>query len=135
MLNLGSDIKIYLSSGITDMRKDINGLSILASSLISHNNNQKSNNSNNGNNYNHQNTITTGTMFVFRGRSADRIKILWWDGQGFCLFYKVLDKGKFTWPKANINGNIRVTKAQLSMLIEGIDWRNPTWSQPPQYLA
>ena len=76
MLNLGSDIKIYLSLGITDMRKGINGLSILASSLIS------------------DNRISTGTMFVFRGKSADRIKILWWDGQGFCLFYKVLDKGK-----------------------------------------
>ena len=117
MLNLGSDIKIYLSLGIADMRKGINGLSMLASSTIS------------------DNRISTGAMFVFRGKSADRIKILWWDGQGFCLFYKVLDKGKFTWPKANINGNIRVTKAQLSMLIEGIDWRNPTWSNPPQYLA
>ncbi|MDA7705273.1 IS66 family insertion sequence element accessory protein TnpB [Rickettsiales bacterium] len=118
MLNLGTDIRIYLSSGITDMRKGINGLSILASSIIS------------------DNRISTGAMFVFRGRSADRIKILWWDGQGFCLFYKVLDKGKFTWPRSNINSsNVRVTKAQLSMLIEGIDWRNPTWSQPPQYMA
>ena len=126
MLNLGSDIKIYLSLGITDMRKGINGLSMLASSLIS------------------DNRISTGAMFVFRGKSADRIKILWWDGQGFCLFYKVLDKGKFTWSKSgasNSNNNnplkpsIRITKAQLSMLIEGIDWRNPTWSQPPNYLA
>jgi len=122
MLNLGSDTKIYLSSGITDMRKGINGLSILASDAISGNNN-------------HKTKIVTGAMFVFRGKRSDRIKILWWDGQGFCLFYKCLNRGKFTWPKAGDSGNIRVTKAQLSMLIEGIDWRNPTWSDPPKYLA
>ena len=121
MLNLGSDTKIYISSGITDMRKGINGLSILASEAIS----QKDS----------RGKISTGAMFVFRGKRSDRIKILWWDGQGFCLFYKCLNRGKFTWPKANINGNIRVTKAQLSMLVEGIDWRNPTWSEPPEYLA
>lgn len=116
MLNLGSDTRIYLSCGFTDMRKGINGLGILASNVIS-------------------DKISTGSMFVFRGKRSDKIKILWWDGQGFCLFYKCLDRGKFTWPTANVNGNIRVTKAQLSMLIEGIDWRNPIWSDPPEYLA
>ena len=73
-------------------------------------------------------------IFVFRGKKADRIKILWWDGQGFCLFYKVLNKGKFIWPNLDNRSNIRVTSAQLSMLIEGIDWRNPTWSNHPKYL-
>ena len=117
MLNLGANTKIYLSSGITDMRKGINGLSILASEAIP------------------DKKISTGAMFVFRGKRSDRIKILWWDGQGFCLFYKCLNRGKFTWPNSSNSNNIRVTKAQLSMLIEGIDWRNPTWSDPPQYLA
>jgi transposase len=116
MINLGSDVKIYLSCALTDMRKGINGLSIIAGGIISE-------------------SISTGAMFVFRGKRSDKIKILWWDGQGFCLFYKVLDRGKFTWPKNTIDGNIRVTKAQLSMLIEGIDWRNPTWSDPPKYMA
>jgi transposase len=90
MLNLDSDTKIYLSSGITDMRKGINGLSILASVAMP------------------DKKISTGAMFVFRGKRSDKIKILWWDGQGFCLFYKCLDKGKFTWPKSTINGNIRI---------------------------
>jgi transposase len=116
MLNLGSDVKIYLSCELTDMRKGINGLSIIASNLIASN-------------------ISTGAMFVFRGKRSDKLKILWWDGQGFCLFYKVLNRGKFTWPSTSVDGNIRVTKAQLSMLIEGIDWRNPTWSEPPKYMA
>ena len=127
MLNLGSDVKIYLFCNIVDMRKGINGLSILASELVFNKSTSSSS------------TISTGSMFVFRGKRSDRIKILWWDGQGFCLFYKCLDKGKFTWPKlgskASNNSNIRVTKAQLSMLIEGIDWRNPTWSNPPKYAA
>ena len=121
MLNPNSDNKIYLACAVTDMRKGINGLSILASQTISQSKNDK---------------ISTGAMFVFKGKRSDRIKILWWDGQGFCLFYKCLDRGKFTWPKSTNDGhNIRVTKAQLSMLIEGIDWRNPTWSNPPEYLA
>jgi len=80
MLSLNPNTKIYLSCGVTDMRKGINGLSILASNVISE-------------------KIPTGAMFVFRGKRSDRIKILWWDGQGFCLFYKCLDRGKFTWPK------------------------------------
>ena len=116
MLNLGSETKIYLSSGITDMRKGINGLSILASETIS-------------------DKISTGAMFVFRGKRSNRIKILWWYGKGFYLFYKCLNRSKFTWPKVGDSGNIRVTKARLSMLIEGIDWRNPIWSDPPEYLA
>jgi transposase len=72
-------------------------------------------------------------MFVFRGKSADKIKILWWDGQGFCLFYKCLDSGKFTWLKDAGKGSIGITRGQLSMLMEGIDWRNPRWSKAPEY--
>ena len=79
--------------------------------------------------------ICQGAWFVFRGKRADRLKILWWDGQGFCLYYKCLDKGKFTWPKTRDKGTISITRAQLSMLQEGIDWRNPSWSSGPKYLA
>jgi transposase len=77
MLTPGSDTKIYLCIGHTDMRKGANGLSLLAESILA-------------------NQFCSGAMFVFRGKSADKIKILWWDGQGFCLFYKCLDSGKFT---------------------------------------
>ena len=153
MLNLGPNIKIYLSCQLIDMRKGINGLSILASNVISKhkNHNTKGDDTKNDDTKNDDtknqdikdhksvSNISTGAMFVFRGKRSDKLKILWWDGQGFCLFYKCLDRGKFTWPQSAINGNIdqsiRVTKAQLSMLIEGIDWRNPTWSNPPKYLA
>ena len=50
------------------------------------------------------------------------IKIIWWDGQGACLFSKRLEKGRFVWPSAK-EGKIALTPAQLAMLLEGIDWR------------
>lgn len=69
-----------------------------------------------------------GHLFVFRGRRGDLIKIIWWDGQGACLFSKRLEKGRFVWPSV-ANGKVFVTSAQLAMLLEGIEWRAPlrTW--------
>lgn len=65
---------------------------------------------------------------MFRGRRGDLIKILWWDGQGLCLFAKRLEKGRFVWPSP-ADGQVAITPAQLSMLLAGIDWRMPrrTW--------
>jgi len=71
-----------------------------------------------------------GTVFAFRGRRGDRLKLLYWDGQGFCLYYKVLERGRFPWPSAQ-DGAARLTSAQLAMLWEGIDWRRPDWGVPP----
>jgi transposase len=67
-------------------------------------------------------------LFVFRGRRGDLVKVLSWDGQGLCLFAKRLEKGRFVWPRAK-DGAVSLTAAQLSMLLEGIDWRMPvrTW--------
>ena len=68
----------------------------------------------------------TGTIFVFRSKRADRLKILFWDGNGLCLFTKRIDQGSFVWPvMAGYDGSITLTPAQLAMLIEGIDWRAP----------
>jgi transposase len=72
----------------------------------------------------------TGHLFVFRGRRGDLIKIIWWDGQGACLFSKRLEKGRFVWPSAK-EGKIALTAAQLAMLLEGIDWRLPQRSWTP----
>ena len=70
----------------------------------------------------------SGHLFLFRGRHADQIKVIWWDGQGACLFTKRLERGRFVWPAAN-EGKINLSRAQLAMLMEGIDWRMPqkTW--------
>ena len=88
----------------------------------------------------------SGQLFVFRGRrgeSADRlllhrsasrpdlVKVLSWDGQGLCLFAKRLEKGRFVWPQAK-DGAVSLTPAQLSMLLEGIDWRMPVRAWRPE---
>ena len=92
------------------MRKGFNGLSALAEKIL-------------------QEDPFSGHLFVFRGRRGDLLKIVWWDGQGACLFSKRLERGRFVWPAAK-DGKIGVTPAQLSMLLEGIDWRLPkkTWT-------
>lgn len=56
-----------------------------------------------------------GAVFVFSGKRGDRIKLLWWDGMGFNLFYKRLEHGEFTWPKTD-EGVAHLTNGQLSML-------------------
>lgn len=114
MLTPNLDTKIYLCTGHTDMRKGAGSLSLLAQSIVS-------------------SSFSSGSMFVFRGKSADKIKVLWWDGQGFCLFYKCLDIGKFPWLKSDDKLALGITRAQLSMLLEGVDWRTPQWSSAPLY--
>ena len=69
-----------------------------------------------------------GHVFAFRGRRGDLIKLLWSDGDGMCLLTKRLERGRFVWPQAE-TGTVLLSTAQLSMLLEGIDWRRPerTW--------
>jgi transposase len=64
----------------------------------------------------------SGVVFVFRAKRADRIKLLWWDGTGVCLLAKRLEDGQFRWPKIE-DGTMRLSAAQLSALLEGLDWR------------
>lgn len=111
MIGPSGNIRVYLACGVTDMRRGIDGLSALVESII-------------------KEAPGSGALFGFRGRRADRIKLLWWDGQGFCLFYKVLERGYFPWPAAK-DGVAHLTHAQLSMLVEGIDWRRPAWTSVP----
>jgi len=111
MIGPPGNVRVYLACGVTDMRRGIDGLSSLAEGVIGQ-------------------APASGAIFGFRGRRADRIKLLWWDGQGFCLFYKVLEKGHFPWPSAK-TGVAHLTSAQLSMLVEGIDWRRPVWTSAP----
>ena len=72
----------------------------------------------------------SGHVFVFRGRRGDIVKLLWWDGQGLCLFAKRLERGRFVWPQAE-GGTVHLSRAQLSMLLEGIDWRHPERTTKP----
>lgn len=75
-----------------------------------------------------------GHVFVFRGRRGDRVKLLWWSGDGLCLFAKRLERGRFVWPQAT-SGTVLLSTAQLSMLLEGIDWRRPVRTWQPTMAA
>jgi transposase len=72
----------------------------------------------------------SGALFIFRGKRGDLIKGLMWDGQGLVLCAKRLEKGRFIWPQRR-EGTVNLTPAQLSMLVEGIDWRMPAWTARP----
>ncbi|WP_376698602.1 IS66 family insertion sequence element accessory protein TnpB [Bradyrhizobium aeschynomenes] len=68
----------------------------------------------------------SGALFAFRSKKASILKVLFWDGNGLCLFTKRIDQGGFVWPAmAGYDGSITLTPAQLAMLIEGIGWRAP----------
>lgn len=73
----------------------------------------------------------SGAIFVFRAKRADRIKLVFWDGTGLCLFAKRLEDGEFRWPKVQ-DGVMRLTSAQLSALLEGLDWRRVHAARRPR---
>jgi transposase len=103
------DTRIWLAAGVTDMRRGMFGLAALVETRLAE-------------------KACGGDVFVFRGRRGDLVKVLWADRDGLCLFAKRLERGRFIWPQA-ASGTVHLTPAQLSMLLEGIDWRRPqrTW--------
>jgi transposase len=109
MIGLPASTRIWLAAGITDMRAGMNGLAAKVETALAED-------------------PYCGHVFVFRGRRGDMLKVLWWSGDGLCLLAKRLERGRFVWPQAN-SGSVSLTQAQLSMLLEGIDWRRPerTW--------
>lgn len=110
MLGPPPGTRIWLVAGVTDMRKGFDGLAAVVQTMLLQN-------------------PFEGHLFVFRGRRGDRLKVLWFDGEGLCLFAKRLERGRFVWPRAE-NGKVNLTPAQLSMLLEGIDWRILKRTQP-----
>ncbi len=112
MIGLPTGTHIWIVAGVTDMRRGFVGLSGMVQTALKEN-------------------PFSGQVYIFRGRRGDLIKVLWFDGDGLCLFAKRLERGRFIWPQAN-NGTVSSTPAQLSMLLEGIDWRRPVRTQAPQ---
>ncbi len=110
-----SGTRIWLVAGATDMRRGFDGLAALVQQTLGAN-------------------PFGGQVFLFRGRRGDRVKLLWWDGDGLCLFAKRLERGRFIWPQAT-EGSLHLSAAQLSMLLEGIDWRRPQRSWVPEHAA
>ena len=77
-------------------------------------------------------TRTRATCSFSAGKRGDLVKVLWWDGDGLCLFAKRLERGRFVWPQAD-KGAVCLSRAQLSMLLEGIDWRRPIRTAAPTH--
>lgn len=105
MIGPPTGTRIWIVAGFTSMRKGINGLAALVQTALTED-------------------PFSGQVFIFRGRCGDMVKVLWFDGDGMCLFTKRLERGRFVWPHAP-DGTVSLTRAQLSMLLEGIDWRAP----------
>jgi transposase len=112
MIALPTGTYIWIAAGVTDLRRGFTGLSALVQTAL-------------------EQDPFSGHVFVFRGRRGDLLKVLWWDGDGLCLFAKRLERGRFVWPKAE-SGTVALSRAQLSMLLEGIDWRRPVRTAAPQ---
>jgi transposase len=115
MITLPTGTRVWLAAGVTDMRKGMDGLAALAQTTLSEN-------------------PFSGHIFVFRGRRGDLVKLLWFDGDGLCLFAKRLERGRFVWPQAP-SGSVALSAAQLSMLLEGVDWRRPVKTWRPEVAA
>lgn len=100
MIDTGS-AQVYLALGVTDMRKSINGLSLLVE---------------NGD----LGDLFSGSLFVFCNRNQTIVKILYWHVNGFCLWQKRLEKDRFKWPK-DAREVILIKPAQLTWLLSGLD--------------
>jgi transposase len=112
MITLPSGVRVWLACGYTDMRKGMDGLAMLAQQALTED-------------------PFGGALFAFRGKRGGLVKLLWFDGQGMCLFSKRLEQGHFVWPSTQ-TGRVSLTPAQLSMLLEGIDWRMPVRVRRPE---
>lgn len=110
MIAVPAGVRIHLALGATDMRKGFDGLALLVQEVL-------------------RADPFSGHLFIFRGKRASAVKILFHDSNGMCLFTKRLDQGAFTWPstqpQTDGTTSITLTPAQLSMLLEGLEWRTP----------
>jgi transposase len=111
MIPIPSGVRVWLATGVTDMRRGMNGLSLQVQQGLGRN-------------------PHGGDLFVFRGRRGDLIKVIWHDGLGMSLYAKRLERGRFVWPSP-ADGVVTISAAQMGYMLEGIDWRHPQHSWRP----
>jgi transposase len=112
MIGVPSNARVWIAAGVTDMRCGFNSLAAKVESVL-------------------QKDPFSGHIFLFRGRRGDLLKALYWSDGGLCLLAKRLEKGRFAWPRAE-GGVVALTTAQLSLLLEGFDWREPIDAARPR---
>ena len=105
MIPIPSGVRVWIATGHTDMRRGMLSLALTVQESL-------------------KRDPHAGDLYIFRGRRGDLVKILWATDDGLWLVAKRLERGRFIWPQAD-GGKIHLTSAQLSMLLEGIDWRQP----------
>jgi len=99
-------VKIYLCTGPTDMRKGFDTLAVLVRDFLGRD-------------------PLSGHLFLFISRRRDRLKILYWDADGFALWYKRLEQGTFRMPRASSDAaGVELKASELAMLLEGFDLRS-----------
>ena len=109
MIPVPSGVRVWIATGHSDMRRGMQGLALQIQEGL-------------------KRDPHAGDLYIFRGRRGDLVKIVWHDGVGLSLYAKRLDRGRFVWPSA-AGEAVTISAAQMSCMLEGIDWRNPqrTW--------
>lgn len=122
ILNLPPAVRIYAATRPVDLRKAFDGLSAAVEHLL-------------------RRDPYSGHLFVFANRRADRMKVLWYDGNGFALYYKRLERGRFRLLPAEgcDRDTLEIRAADLALILQGIDLRGArrrrAWSPPPARVA
>jgi transposase len=102
MIAAAAGVKVLVATKPVDFRKGADGLAALVQEQL-------------------RNDPFSGTIFIFRSKRADRLKILAWDGSGLVLLWKRLEQGAFRWPPIS-DGVMRLSASQLAALMDGMDW-------------
>ncbi|WP_338825750.1 IS66 family insertion sequence element accessory protein TnpB [Neomoorella thermoacetica] len=106
MLNEAGIDRVYLACGATDLRKSIDGLAVLVKEGF-------------------ELDPFSSCLFVFCNRNRDKLKILHWEHNGFWLYYRRLEKGKFVWPGRNTSATITISHRELRWLLDGLPLKQP----------
>ena len=107
MISVPASVRILVARKPVDFRRGADSLAALAKEEL-------------------QRDPFSGTIFVFRSKRAERLKILAWDGSGLILYWKRLEEGAFRWPPIS-DGVMRLSASQLAALVDGLDW-SPAWA-------
>ena len=102
MITVPSGVRVLVATKPVDFKKGGEGLAALVREHLGHD-------------------PFSGTIYVFRSKRADRLKIVAWDGSGLVLFWKRLEQGAFRWPPI-CDGKMRLSASQLTALVDGLDW-------------
>ena len=116
MLSLSASVPIWLATQATDLRKSFDSLAELVRQQL-------------------RGDPLSGHLFVFRGKRADRVKILWWDTHGYAIWYKRLEAGTFRFPRSEQDAaSVTISATDLAMLLDGVELssvkRRPRYQLP-----